>query len=306
MVVILNKFFIWTGGLFLSAINFLKSLSPENIEFKLKEDKEIDLGIFRKLNIRLNTNKSKNEDTKLDKLRDLLLKYLLTNMAIKLILAVTVLLFVFSSLEIVGMFLTIISMIYILIIYYPEIKEQSDYSDINQELPYALRHMGIELKSGKGLHDALATVRNSNYGSLSKEFNRVLEEVKFGSSTEESLLDMSNRVKSEGLSRAIQQIISTLRVGGNLSDTLNIIASDITFDMHIKIKEYSQKLNSFILIYTFLAILTPVIGLIMLMAGSTVIGDIISADLLLMIYSVFFPMIVIFMGLFVKKLDPKI
>ena len=306
MVVILNKFFIWTGGLFLSAINFFKSLSPENIEFKLKEDKEIDLGIFRKLNIRLNTNKSKNEDIKLDKLRDLLLKYLLTNMAIKLILAVTVLLFAFSSLEIVGMFLTIISMIYILIIYYPEIKEQSDYSDINQELPYALRHMGIELKSGKGLHDALATVRNSNYGSLSKEFNRVLEEVKFGSSTEESLLDMSNRVKSEGLSRAIQQIISTLRVGGNLSDTLNIIASDITFDMHIKIKEYSQKLNSFILIYTFLAILTPVIGLIMLMAGSTVIGDIISADLLLMIYSVFFPMIVIFMGLFVKKLEPKI
>ena len=117
MVVILNKFFIWTGGLFLSAINFFKSLSPENIEFKLKEDKEIDLGIFRKLNIRLNTNKSKNEDTKLDKLRDLLLKYLLTNMAIKLILAVTVLLFAFSSLEIVGMFLTIISMIYILIIY---------------------------------------------------------------------------------------------------------------------------------------------------------------------------------------------
>ena len=177
---------------------------------------------------------------------------------------------------------------------------------MNQELPYALRHMGIELKSGKGLHDALTAIKNSDYGSLSKEFNRVLEEVKYGSSTEESLLEMSNRVKSDGLSRAVQQIIGTLRVGGNLSETLNIIASDITFDMHIKLKEYSQKLNSFILIYTFIAILTPIIGLIMLMAGSTVMGDVISGDLLLIIYTVFFPMIVIFMGMFVKKLEPKI
>ena len=177
---------------------------------------------------------------------------------------------------------------------------------MNQELPYALRHMGIELKSGKGLHDALIAISNANYGSLSKEFKRVLEEVKFGKPTEDSLLEMAHRVESEGLSRAVQQIIGTLRIGGNLSDSLNIIANDITFDMQIKLKEYSQRLNSFILIYTFIAILTPVIGLIMLMAGSTVMGDIIPSSLLLIIYSVFFPMIVMFMGVFIKKLEPEI
>ena len=81
---------------------------------------------------------------------------------------------------------------------------------------------------------------------------------------------------------------------------------DITFDMQIKLKEYSQKLNSFILIYTFIAILTPVISLIMLMAGSTVLGDVISSGLLFVIYGLFFPSIVIFMGVFIKKLEPKI
>jgi flagellar protein FlaJ len=119
-------------------------------------------------------------------------------------------------------------------------------------------------------------------------------------------MEMTHRVKSDGLSRAIHQIISTLRVGGNLSNSLNIIAKDITFDMHIKLKEYSQKLNSFILIYTFIAILTPVISLIMLMAGSTVMGDVISANLLFVIYTLFFPMIVMFMGAFIKKFEPKI
>ena len=166
--------------------------------------------------------------------------------------------------------------------------------------------MSIELKAGKGLHDALVTIKNANYGSLSREFTRVLEEIKFGKSTEDSLLEMSHRVKSEGLSRATHQIVGTLRVGGNLAGSLEIIAKDISFDMQIKLKEFSQKLNSFILIYTFVAILAPVISLIMLMAGATVMGDIISRELLFVIYTIFFPMIVMFMGLFIKKLEPKI
>ena len=209
-------------------------------------------------------------------------------------------------LEICAMYLVMVGMAYVFLIYYPKIKEQKNYSDLNRELPYALRHMGIELKSGKGLHDTLRTIRNSDYGSFSKEINRVLEEVKYGKSTEDSLLEMSERIKSEGITRAIQQIVGTLRVGGNLAYSLDIIAKDISFEMQIKLKEYSQKLNSFILIYTFIAILAPVISLIMLMAGSTVMGDVISSNMLMLIYSVFFPMIVMFMGVFIKRLEPKI
>ena len=121
-----------------------------------------------------------------------------------------------------------------------------------------------------------------------------------------SLLEMSERIKSEGLTREIQQIVDTLRVGGNLAYSLDIIAKDISFEMQIKLKEYSQKLNSFILIYTFIAILAPVISLIMLMAGSTVMGDVISGNLLILIYALFFPMVIILMGIFIKKLEPKI
>ena len=117
---------------------------------------------------------------------------------------------------------------------------------------------------------------------------------------------MSNRVNSDGLSRCIQQIIGTLRVGGNLANSLEIIADDISFDMHVKLKNYSQKLNGFILIYTFIAILAPVILLIMLMAASTVMGDVISGGLLMLIYGAFFPMVVIFMGIFIKRMEPTI
>ena len=302
----MNNMFIFIGSIVLGIVNLFRSLSFKNIEFK-REDKtkEINSAIFSKLKFE-DVKIQKKENTAIDDLREVLLRYVLNRQSIIALTIVSVVLILFTSPEVAGMFLTITAMTYIFILTYPQIKQERNYLDINQELPYALRHMAIELKSGKGLHDALITIKNANYGSLSWEFSRVLEEIRYGKSTEESSMDMAARIKSEGLTRAIHQIVGTLRVGGNLAGNLEIIAKDISFDMQIKLKEYSQRLNSFILIYTFIAILAPVISLIMLMAGSTVMGDVISSDLLLIMYTLFFPMIVVFMGVFMKKLEPKI
>lgn len=299
-----TNFFILIGGAALSVINFFKNLSFEKSSEESSKKDDFDVKIFEKLDLDLDT--PLKYDTRFDKIRDDLL-YLLLKKYVMILLFIGLLVIAFLlGPELGAMYLVIVVMGYIFLLYYPQMKNQRGYSDLNQELPYALRHMSIELKAGKGLHDALVTIKNANYGSLSREFTRVLEEIKFGKSTEDSLLEMSHRVKSEGLSRATHQIVGTLRVGGNLAGSLEIIAKDISFDMQIKLKEFSQKLNSFILIYTFVAILAPVISLIMLMAGATVMGDIISRELLFVIYTIFFPMIVMFMGLFIKKLEPKI
>lgn len=293
--------------MFLFLVNSLENLSLKNIKIKNENDgKENEFDIFSKLNFENDPNHVNVENDEIEKIRKNLLKYLMDKRVMLSLIIIFIIMTYFTAIELSGMYFVIVLMIYIFTFYYPQIKEKNSYSDLNQELPYALRHMGIELKSGKGLHDTLTTIKNADYGSLSKEFNRVLEEVKYGKPTEESLLEMSHRVNSEGLSRTIHQIIGTLRVGGNLANNLNIIANDISFETQIKLKEYSQKLNSFILIYTFIAILAPVIILIMLMASSTVMGDIISGNLLLVIYGLFFPLVITFMGITIKKLEPKI
>ena len=287
-------------------VNYIKGISLKDIKIKKEDENKLDLKMFSRINFESkNENPKKNED-KIYIIRNKVIKYFLNKKTIILLIAVLVLITYLTSFEIGGIYLVLVTMTYTFLIYYPQIKEKNSYSDLNQELPYALRHMSIELKSGKGLHDTMLTIKNSNYGSLSKEFTRVLEEIKFGKQTEESLQEMSHRVNSEGLSRTIHQIIGTLRVGGNLANSLDIIAKDISFETQIKLKEYSQKLNSFILIYTFIAILAPVIILIMLMAGSTVMGDVISGNLLILVYSLFFPLVVMMMGITIKKLEPKI
>ena len=212
----------------------------------------------------------------------------------------------FISLEIgLATFITFF-LIAFAIFYYPKIKKHNDYSSFSKELPFALRQLATELRSGKSLFDSMDSISRSDYGILSLEFSRVLEEIKYGESTEQAFLNLEKRVDSKAFSRVIYEILTSLRVGANLSTSLTIIADDVNFDIRMKLKEYSEKLNAFIMIYTFLAILAPVILLTILLAASVVIGDLVPADLILVLYSVFFPMIIIFLGFAIKKLEPKI
>jgi flagellar protein FlaJ len=74
----------------------------------------------------------------------------------------------------------------------------------------------------------------------------------------------------------------------------------------MKLKDYAQKLNSFTMIYMFVAILGPVITMIMLIAASTVMGAILPPALLLIMYLFLFPLIVGFMAFMIKRLEPQV
>ena len=294
----LDKLFINVGNVILIIYNFIFNFNFPSFEFNKKEQ-SLAFDISQIQNI-------KDENNSFDEMRISFLELFITKKVVFVLSLIAMILLIFLGLEISLIFMVSMFMLYVFLKIYPQLKQKRAYGDLNQELPYALRHMGIELKSGKGLQDTLLTVANANYGSFSRELTRVLEHVRYGQSMESALLEMSNRINSEGLSRSIQQIVGTLRVGGNLAHSLQIIADDISFDMHVKLKDYSQRLNSFILIYTFVAILAPVILLIMLMAASTVMGDILPSNIIILMYVGLFPMVVVFMGLFIKKLEPKI
>jgi archaeal flagellar protein FlaJ len=200
----------------------------------------------------------------------------------------------------------IILMMSVVLVYLPNIKSGSRSNEASRELPFALRQMATELRAGIGMHDSMRSVALSGYGALSEEFARALEEIKYGETTEKALVDMSDRINSEGLRRAVYQITRTLSSGGDLAKTLNVIAEDTAYELRMKLKDYAQKLNSFTMIYMFIAILAPVISMIMLIAASTVMGALIPPILLLIIYLFLFPMIVGFLAFMIKRLEPQV
>ena len=284
----------------------LKSTSyenDENVENKANQNDDNFLGNIKEklIDVLLNNNYIQIDESNF--YNSILRIIAITLSIITLIVA---LISYFISLELgLAIFISIL-LISLSIFYYPKIKKQNDYASFSKELPYALRQLATELRSGRSLFDSLDSVASSDYGILSLEFSRVLEEIKYGESTENAFLNLEKRVDSKALSRVIYEILTSLRIGANLSNSLSIIADDVNFDIRMKLKEYSEKLNAFVMIYTFLAILAPVILLTMLLAASVVIGDLVPGDLILVLYSVFFPMIIVFLGLTIKKLEPKI
>ncbi|MBO7719898.1 MAG: type II secretion system F family protein [Methanosphaera sp.] len=187
---------------------------------------------------------------------------------------------------------------------YPQIKEKQRQIEVTKQLPYALRQISIELQAGIGLFDAMKTVANSDYGKLSDEFKITLEEIRYGTNYNEAFDNLVKRNDTVIMKKVINQIKRTLNSGGNLSKTLNSLANENNENMKIKYREYSEKLNSVMLIYMFVAVLIPVILFIMIIAATTVTGPIIDGKLLLILYLFFFPMIVSFMILIIKKMEP--
>ena len=310
-------------NLFDSDFDLFKIFKKENIIEDL-ENKYFNNPNF--LNEALGENNGRNnyflEDNHFSKLKSKMIIFLLNNKLFKIkssqdllkliflgfiaFISICVLIALFLSFELSMALLIAVFLIAFLIVYYPKIKNENNYSSISKELPYALRQLSTELRAGKSLFDALDSVVESDYGVLSLEFSRVLEEIKYGESSENAFLNLDKRVKSKALSRVTFEILSSLRIGSNLSNSLNILAEDVNFDMRMKLKEYSEKLNTFIMTYTFLAILAPVIVLTMLLAASVVIGDLVPGDLVLILYGLFFPMIIVFLAIMIKKLEPKI
>ncbi|MBI5225405.1 type II secretion system F family protein [Candidatus Micrarchaeota archaeon] len=146
---------------------------------------------------------------------------------------------------------------------YPSAIANERATKINRELPFALRQLATQVKAGVSFHKALNSIVNSKYGPISEEFRRVLLDIERGSSTEQALLKLAARTKSRGLKKAIVQILRALKSGGNLSETITAIADDVSFELRMKVRDFTEKLNFISVIYIMIGVVGPVVLVIL-------------------------------------------
>lgn len=140
----------------------------------------------------------------------------------------------------------------------PQSNAQKRGDMCSTELPFALRHMATELRAGIGLYKTLQTIAKADYGVLSEEFTRTISEIEEGTDTKDALHHFAARTQSKPLANALRHIMRALRTGGNLSEIMGTIASDVSFDLRMKVRDYSEKLNFFGVIFIFMGIVMPV------------------------------------------------
>ncbi len=141
---------------------------------------------------------------------------------------------------------------------YPRYKAVQRGIAVSTELPFALRHMATEIRAGIGLYRTIQTIAAANYGELSEEFGRVINEVEEGVDTKDALHNLSVRTQSIALRNALRHIIRALKTGGNLSEIISDIAEDVAFSLRESVRDYAAKMNFFGVIFIFAAIVAPV------------------------------------------------
>jgi archaeal flagellar protein FlaJ len=98
---------------------------------------------------------------------------------------------------------------------------------IEQNTPDFLRQISSLLRSGVGVETALEDISKHGSGPLTDELKRAVIEIKIGSTFEDALLGMGERLKSKTLDRTFRMIIEGRRVGGSLADVIETVAEDL-------------------------------------------------------------------------------
>jgi tight adherence protein C len=94
--------------------------------------------------------------------------------------------------------------------------------EISKTLPDAIDLLTISVESGLGFDPALMRVAEKWDNHLSREFARVLSEMRIGKSKREALREMSQRVADEGLSTFVSAVIQADQLGVAITQVLRI------------------------------------------------------------------------------------
>ncbi len=190
---------------------------------------------------------------------------------------------------------------------YPKQVANRRAGEANRAIPFALRHLATQLQSGIGLFESLTSVANAGYGALSEEIGRVILDINRGVPVEEALERFSQRVPTEGIQKTVRNMIRAMRTGGDLAETLTILADEVGFELRMKLRDYAQTLNTFGLLYMMLSVVAPVMLMATNMAVSTLSGYMVFDTITLaVLYLVLIPFLLFYFGLFVKKMEPQV
>ena len=163
-------------------------------------------------------------------------------------------------------------------LYAPKAKALKDSRKIGAELPYALRHLLIEVKSGIPIYQALVTI-SEGYGKVSENIKNMLKEINGGKSEIEALEENIIQNPSFTYRKSFWQILNSLKTGTALEKTLQSTVENIIKDQILSIKRYGQELNPYTLMYMMIGVIVPSLGITFLMLLSSFTGMIIGKTL---------------------------
>jgi archaeal flagellar protein FlaJ len=135
---------------------------------------------------------------------------------------------------------------------------------IEKGTPDFLRQISSLLRAGIGIETALEDISKHGKGPLTDELKRAVIEIKIGSTFEDALLSMGERLKSRTLDRTFRMVIEGRRVGGSLADVIETVAEDLRAVLALKRERRANVMMSIMFLLIAAVIAAPfALGMIM-------------------------------------------
>jgi Flp pilus assembly protein TadB len=182
----------------------------------------------------------------------------------------------------------------------------SDYraETIESDMPIVIRSITTQLSLGLPFEECIRRIAGSKY-SCSAEFGNAVRQIDRGATVQQSLMEMSRRIKSTDVKKIISQLVLAYETGGRVSE-LKHLADELVSLQKFKSKEFSAKLSFFGLIFISFACIIPtlyvsysIVSMIYLGAKTT------AADVWLVLAAVF-PLINLLLIAFLYFKTPKL
>lgn len=169
-----------------------------------------------------------------------------------------------------GLFPLLLPLLFLTFAYRPRVKANRISRQLEKNLPYALRHMLIEVSSGISLYEAMVDA-SYDYGEASDEFDRIASDIQGGKSQIEALEDSIGRNPSIMYRRAVWQMINALKSGADITETLESLVDSMVEEQKLAVERYGEDLNPFILMYLMMAVIFPSLGVTLMIVMSSFI-----------------------------------
>jgi pilus assembly protein TadC len=146
-------------------------------------------------------------------------------------------------------------------IMYPKLRANRKIKDIEKNLLPALQNMLVQLSSGVPLFNVIATISDSNYGGVSKQFKIAVRKINAGEPQIRVLEELARDNPSLYFRRTMWQIISGMETGTDMTDVVKLSIDNLSEEQIIQIQKYGSQLNPLAMFYMIIAVIIPALGI---------------------------------------------
>jgi len=135
---------------------------------------------------------------------------------------------------------------------YLRYKRRKRFHKFEEQLPETLDLIARSLKAGHAFSSGLRLVSEEMEDPVSFEFEKALNEINFGISTQDALVNLTNRIPLDDLRFFVISVILQRETGGNLAEILEnlarLIRERFKLHGHVRVLSSQARLSAYILV----------------------------------------------------------